>query len=244
MAPTKQSFVVFMAITLVAGGIFLVGKYMEQQDFSPVVISVQGEGKVMAAPDIAQVQFGVQTERFPTAEEAMAELSERMNAVIDAVKNEDVDAKDITTQYLSLNPAYDWKEGERVDRGFEANQNLTVKIRDVSKIGDVLAAATTAGANQAGGVSFTIDDPDELRAQARTEALADAEGKAEKLAGQLGKRLGDLRGFSEGGNSVVPPGIMRMAVDEAVGMGGIASVQVPSGEQEVLVTVSLTYELR
>ena len=245
MSPTKQSFFIPITVALVAGGMFLIGKYMEQQDLSPVVVSVQGEGKMSAAPDIAQVQFGMQTGRVTTAEGAMAALAREMNSVIAAVKGEGIDEKDITTQNLSLRPAYDWKDGERIDRGFEASQNLLVKVRDVSKIGAVLTAATKSGANQAGGVSFTIDDPDELRAQARTEAIADAEAKAKILAEQLGKRVGALRSYSEDGGSM-PPAVYRMAMNEAVGIGGgggDGGVPVPSGEQEVRVTVSLSYEL-
>jgi hypothetical protein len=233
-------------VTLLAGGMFITGKYVEQQDYSPVLISVDGRGEVNASPDIAQLSFGVQTERHPTAEEAMTELSEKMNAIVDAVKALDIEEKDIVTQNLSLYPSYDWNEGVREDQGFEANQSLSVKVRDLDKIGAVLSAATTAGANQAGGVSFTIDDPEELQAQARELAIKDAEAKAKVLAAQLGKRLGDIKSYSEGGYGGTPPMpyMAREAVMMDVGVEEMKAVPVPTGEQEIVISVNLTYEVR
>ena len=233
-------------ITLIAGGMFIGGKYVENIDLDPVVISVQGEGKVTAAPNIAEMTFGMQTERMDTAEAAIADLEEKMNAVFAAIKELGIEEKDITTQSLSMNPSYDWDEGERTLKGYEARQNLRVKIRDLDKIGEVLSRATSAGANQAGGVSFTIDDTDELQAQARDEAIAEAETKAKELAIQLGGRLGKLKGFSEGGGGMPVYSVAKMVTEDmAYGIGGGgAPVPVPEGEQEIQVTVSLTYELK
>ncbi|MFA7681515.1 MAG: SIMPL domain-containing protein [Candidatus Peribacteraceae bacterium] len=234
-------------LVFLAGGAYLTGKYIESQDLSPVIISVQGEGRVFANPDIAQITFGVETGRQSTAEKAMNVLSENMNKVFEAVKAQGVEEKDITTASLSLNPAYDWNEGARIDRGFEARQSLSIKVRDIAAIGEVLSAATAAGANQAGGISFTIDDPEELYAAARIKAIDRGEEKARTLAQQLGKQLGKLRNFSEGG--VVPTAMYRnvqMDMAEASGMGGggPVSTPLPAGEQEITVTVYLGYELR
>lgn len=220
---------------------YLAGQYMDQNDLSPVQITVSGEGRVMANPDIAQVSFGVQTGRVKTAEDAMKMLSKKMNSVVKAVKAQGIEEKDIKTQSLSLNPAYDWVDGKRVDRGFEARQNLSVKIRELDAIGKVLSAVAGAGANQVGGVSFTIDDPEVLREQAREKAIVNAKEKARGLAYQLGKDLGELRGFSEGGGYVPH---LRYAKTEMLMMEDAAeALPVPTGEQEVNVNVSLTYEL-
>jgi len=231
-------------VTLLAGSVYLTGKYMEQQDMSPAVISVQGEGKVMASPDIAELSFGITTQRQQTAEEAMRILTEDMQHVLDAVKAEGIEDKDITTQQLSLQPAYDWEDGKRTNQGFEARQNLSVRVRETSKIGNVLTAATTAGANQVGGVQFTIDDPEELRTQAREDAIAQAQEKADVLAKQLGKRVGDLRGYAEGGSGMPPVMYERaMMLDNGDSQGAVP-LPVPTGEQKVNVTVTLSYELR
>ncbi len=167
-----------------------------------LTISVSGEGKVMANPDIGELNFGVQTGRQETAEEAMKILADKMTAVIDAVKAQGVEDKDIVTQYLNLNPSYDWDEGKRIDQGFEATQNVRVKVRNLDNMTAILGAATSAGANQAGSVNFTIDDPEELRAQAREKAIINGQEKAAALAAQLGKKLGKLKGFGEGGYGV------------------------------------------
>ncbi|MDD3896355.1 MAG: SIMPL domain-containing protein [Candidatus Peribacteraceae bacterium] len=244
VSPTKTSTAALLLAILLAGGMFVLGKYVERQDFSPVTISVQGRGEVTAVPDIAELTFGADTLRQATAEQAMSVLSTKMNAVMDAVKQQGIEEKDITTQNLSLQPSYDWADGKRIDRGFEANQSLRVKIRDLTKIGQVLTAATSAGANQAGGVSFTIDDPENLQVGAREKAIANAEEKARALALQLGKQLGKLKGFSEGGSGVPVP-MPSYAMDQALMRGGaVESIAVPSGEQEVVVTVMMTYELR
>lgn len=242
METPKTSAAVALLITIIAGGMFVVGKYVERQDYSPVTISVQGLGEVSAAPDIAELTFGVETLRQATAEKAMGILADKMNAIMETIKKEGIEEKDISTQSLSLSPAYDWDEGKRIDRGFEASQNLRVKVRDLSNIGQILTAATNAGANQAGGVSFTIDDPEILKATARQEAIVNAEEKAIALAAQLGKSLGKLKGFSEGGGAVSVKRFDSNVMMEADAVGG-GSVPIPAGEQEVVVNVNMTYEL-
>lgn len=232
-----------IAVALVAGGLYVAGKYVETRHMDQFTISVQGQGKVNAVPDIATLNFGVQTGRQPTADVAMKMLSDNMNKVFDAVKAAGVEEKDITTQYLSLNPAYDWNEGQRIDRGFEANQSLMVKVRDLDKISAVLDAAVKAGANQAGSVGFTIDDPAELRAEAREEAIADAKTKAQQLAADLGVSLGKIQGFWEETGGYGGPVMMRTEAMDGAG-GGYAPTPIPAGEQEVNVNVNITYKIR
>lgn len=237
---------VLLLCALILGGLFVVGKYVEVRGVEKVMISVDAEGKVMAQPDIALLEFGVQTDRMKTAQEVMASLSKKMGAIVDAAKATGVAEKDISTQALWLNPAYDYVDGKRVDRGFEAGQNLQVKVRDLDKIGDVLNAAVTRGANQVGSVSFTIDDPEELRAKAREMAITKAKEKAVKLAAQLGKSLGKLSGFNEGfvGYPVNYDRASNAKMEVmSVGAGAPAPV-LPAGEQEISVTVTLTYELK
>lgn len=240
-APVLALGIVFM------GGIFyMYGKRIEVADRTPVTISVSGEGKATAVPDIAELSFGVIVQRQQTAKQAMDMLGKSMQAVLDAVKKAGVPAEDIRTESLSLNPAYDWKDGQQTMRGFDASQSLRVKVRDLDIVSDVLAAATNAGANQAGGVSFIVDDPEKSRAQAREEAIVQAREKAKILAGQLGMRLGKIKNFSEGGGGFPPIMYARetMAMDKGMGGGGVMPTPLPAGEQEVSVQVTITYELR
>ncbi len=231
-----------VTIAVLLGAGYIGGKFIETRDREKLVISVSGEGRVFAPPDIAEASFGVQTGRVPTAKVAMEQLRKDMDAIFQAIKVLGILEKDIRTEHFSLNPVYDWTEKGQVFRGFEANQSFRVKVRDLEKVDDVLAAATDAGANQAGNVQFTIDDPEAQRAQAREEAVAEAKKKAELLAANLGKRLGKLKGFSEGSDGWVQPMMMRA---EKAGIGGdVPDLPLPAGEQEVNVQVTLTYELR
>lgn len=211
-------------------------------------VNVQGRGEIVAVPDIATLNFGVQTGRQKTADGAMQILTEKMTKVMEALDSVGVKENDVRTQNLSLNPSYDWNEGRRVDEGYEANQSLVVKVRDLDKISDVLDAAVKAGANQAGSVNFTIDDPENLRAEARAEAIKNAKEKAEKLAADLGVTLGRMQGFWEEQGYNEPMYARTMMMDSAEGGygGGGAPVAppLPAGEQEVVITVNLTYRLR
>lgn len=229
---------------VVLGGSFIVGKKIESQPSQMPQITVQGEGKVQAIPDIAMLNFGVQTGRQKTSQAAMETLTERMNAIIAAVKAAGVEAKDISNQSLNMNPSYDYVEGERQEAGFEAYQNLTVKVRDTENITAVLDAAVRQGANQVGNVSFTIDDMTALQAEARNKAIENAKEKAQVLAAQLGVALGEFQGYNEGGYYAPSP-VMQMrtmAFDESG--GGAMAPEIPAGEQEIQVSVSLTYKVR
>lgn len=232
-----------IVVALVLGGAFILGKQIESRPSMQPTITVQGQGKIQATPDIALLSFGVQTGRQRTAQLAMEMLTKEMNAAIAAVRAAGVEDKDISTQSLRLNPAYDYEEGTRRDAGFEAYQNLVVKVRDIQNITDVLDAAVRAGANQVGSVSFTIDDMEALRADAREKAIADAKEKAKLLAADLGVRLGTLQGYNEGGGGYYPQPIMRMESMAMDAGGGGMAPEIPAGEQEIQVTISLTYEV-
>lgn len=228
------------------GAFYLAGKHLETDSLRnpPLVISVSGEGKVTGTPDIAMLSFGVQTDRLATAEAATKDLGTRMQKIIAALKQQGIAEGDISTQSLSLYPVYDYNDGRTIPRGYQAGQSLSVKVRDTAKVGDVLSLAATNGANQVGGVSFTIDDPEALRDTARSEAIAEAQEKAQELAAQLGRRLGRMTAFNENGGGYYPP-MPYYARDAMAGaVANEAKMEIPSGDQEVSVIVSLTYELR
>lgn len=238
-----------IVVALLLGGSYIAGKNIEAKNApgQQANITVSGDGRAFAVPDIAQLQLGVQTGRLPTAAAAMESLKEDMDDVIAAIKEQGIAEKDIRTQSFNLRPVYDYNEGRQIPRGYEANQNLQIKVRDLDKVSDVLGAATNAGANQSGGVQFTVDEPESKREEARAEAIAEAQEKARVLADQLGVSLGRVMNFSEHGGGR-PPQPMHM--DSAVmGRGGMEemqekAVQLPAGEHELTVQVSITYELK
>ena len=116
-----------------------------------------------------------------------------------------------------------------------------MKIRDLDKISDVLALAGPTGVNQVGGLSFTIDDPEELKQQAREEALKNAKTKAESLASIAGVRLGRLVSFSEDFYGAPVPVYRDFAAGQGYGGGGAPTVE--PGSQDVIVNVTVTYEV-
>lgn len=234
-----------LVAVLLASGAYIAGKEIEVRGYQPVTVSVDAEGKVTAVPDIAELQFGVQTARAKSAQAAMTELKTKMNDVVEAVKAQGIEDKDITTQYLSLNPVYDYTDGKQIPQGFQASQSLIVKVRKLETIGDVLNTAVAKGSNQIGSVSFTIDDATLLRSQARSLAITQAKIKAQALASQLGMRLGKIKGFSEGSSGMPPVPMYRNTLMKADMAGAVAeSVPVPTGEQEIAVNVTVTYELK
>ena len=233
-----------IVVVLLGGAFYITGKNMEIQAprETPPTISVSADAKVSAAPDIAMLSFGVTTGRQPTAKAAIALVTKNMTAVLAAVKKLGIEDKDISTANFWLNPVYDYTTNGQIPRGFEVSQTLSVKVRDLDKVGDVLTAATSAGANQAGSITFSIDNADALKASARTEAIEKAKAKAEVLAKSLGMHLGRITGFSEDG-AYAPPRPMMMKTMDA-GMAAEASLPVPSGEQEIVSNVTINYELR
>ena len=216
-----------------------IGKPTEIRD----TITIGGEGKVTAIPDIAAIEIGVSTEKTDVAS-AQKENTTKMNAVTKKVKDLGVDEKDIQTTQYNIYPQYDYTNNRQQLRGYQIAQNVRIKIRDLSKIGAILEAATSAGANQVSGVSFTIDDPEKLRQEAREKALDNAREKAKALAGRADVKLGKIVSFSES-DSGTPP-VPYYARAEAFGMGGDMAVKTPdiqAGSLEVVVNVNVSYEI-
>ena len=214
-----------------------IGRPESQRD----TITLSAEGKVVAIPDIATTSIGVTTEA-KTVASAQQENTEKMNAILEKMKSLGIDGKDLRTENYSVYPLYDWKDGIRIDRGFSVNQSLLVKIRDLSKTGEALAAATELGANQVGGLNFTIDDPEALEQEARLEAIAKAQEKAQAVADAAGITLGKMVGFSEA-SSGQQPVYRAYALDQAMGLGAGGAPEIAEGSQDVVVNVSVTYEV-
>ena len=148
-----------------------------------------------------------------------------------------------------LNPVYDWTDrtGQRL-LGYEVNQQVAVKVRDLDIIGEAIAKTSAKGANQIGGVSFTIDDEEELKAEARDKAIELAKQKAEDIAKKTGMKLGEVVNVYEN-NYYAPRAISyaKMDMAEGIGYGGGEMISAPSieaGENEVSVEVNVVYKVR
>lgn len=210
-------------------------------------ITVSATGEVYAKPDLALTTFSVITEA-KTVAEAMSGNTEKMNAIIDFMKGEGVEDKDLKTTSFNIYPRYEWYEkgtcippcpqGKRVLVGYEVRQSLQVKIRDMEKIGTIVEGGTGAGANQVSDLQFTIDNQDELKKQARANAIEKAKAKASELASQLGVNLVRISNFSESSTFPRYYGLEKVAVPEAG-----EELQIETGEDKIEVTVIITYEI-
>ncbi len=216
------------------------GKYIGQEIETKNTITVSDTGEIYTKPDLGIAVFSVKTEK-KTVAQAMSENTAKMNEIIDSMKNLGVEEKDLKTTAFDIYVRYNYLEtGTRVLAGYEITQSLQVKIRDLEKIGQIIQSATNAGANQVGNLSFTIDNEDEFKKQAREEAINKAKAKAKELANQLGVDLVRIIGFYENGEPVYYD---NYSMKEAVGIGGGGVPQIETGENKISVSVSITYEI-
>lgn len=238
-------------VTVIIGGLFFVaGQYVastpqraQKEAELNREITVQGQGEVTAKPDVAVITLAVQTEILPTAEAASQNLATTFAKVLSAVKTAGVADKDVKTTNLSVNPVYDYTAGKQVPRGYQASESITVSVRAIDTVSDVLGKATAQGVNQVGGISFTIDKPENLKIMAQENAIADAKEKASKLAKSLGVSLGKVKTFSISDFPSGPP-IYALNAESKAGGGDVSGPPVASGENTVQANVTVTFELK
>jgi hypothetical protein len=223
----------------------------------PTTISVVGEGEVFAKPDVAAFSFSVESKEAD-ATSAQDKAAETMDEILAYLKDEGVEEKDIKTEYYNFSPRYEypdvctaWNCPPRNDEpkliGYQVTQSVSVKVRDMEQAGKLVAGVGDKGAMNVSGVSFTIDDEESLKAEAREKAIADAKEKAEVLAANLGTRIVRMTGFSEeGGGYPMPYGYggadMMKAEMDAVESSRPAAL--PAGENTVTSRVNISYEIR
>ena len=217
-----------------------IGKPEAQRD----TITIDGTGKVTGIPDIANIELGLQTEK-KNVSDAQKENTLTMNKLVDALKSIGIDKKDIQTSNYSIYPQYDWLQGgKQVLRGYQVSQSVTVKIRDLNKVSDVISKAGELGLNQVGGLTFTMDDPEALKVQAREKALANAKEKADALAKIMDVKLGKVVSFSENSSNNYPMP-KYMAYEGGIGGGATAvAPDVQAGSLEVVVNAVVQYEIK
>jgi uncharacterized protein YggE/ribose/xylose/arabinose/galactoside ABC-type transport system permease subunit len=215
----------------------------------PPSISVSGVGKITAAPNVAEISVGVVTQGV-AARDALTANNEAMAALMDRLKQGGVEAKDVQTTNISINPRYsqpaprpgNLPPNEFVPRivGYDVNNMVQITARDLAKLGVLLDAVVGAGANQMHGIRFRIDEPERLLDGARREAMADARRKAELLAREAGVTVGRPLRIQESGGASPPPMPMR-----GMRMAAMAESAVPvaAGEQELRVTVHVIYRI-
>jgi len=202
---------------------------------SEKLLTVTGEGTVAAAPDSAMIRLGVSSQG-KTARAASDANAREMTVVLAAIKESGVADRDIQTTSLSLQPQYDpSKTGAARLIGFQANNQVTVKIRDVGRLPTVLDRAIAGGANEMSGIEFVVSEQGKLLDKARTEAIADARRKAELYATAAGMKVGRVMAISEEGSAPPPRAFQALRAG--------AATPIAPGEQTLRAVVTVSYEL-
>jgi hypothetical protein len=207
----------------------------------PRTITVVGEGTVTTQPDVAQIQVGVEV-TGDNAQDASAEASATMDAILAALKKLGVATKDIQTTgyniYVERPVGPDGAASGKVI--YHVGNSVSVTVRDLDTVGDVLDASIAAGANSIYGVNFALDDPDQIVAEARSLAADDALARAEELASLHGVALGEVVSVSEViGGMAVP---MYESVNASMGLGG-GSGSIAPGEMKMTARLQVVYAI-
>lgn len=208
--------------------------FAQMPDYPVPSITVSGEATLSVAPDRATVRAGVSSQGR-TARDAMTANNKAMAAVIASLKEQGTADADIQTSRLSLEPIRSKDSGQPV-AGFQASNRVSVQIREIAKVGDVLDRLVTAGANSIGGVEFSVSNADKLLDKVRADAIADAKRKADLYVQAAGVALGRPVMISEQGVPTRP--MQRMAAPSSG-----AAVPVAAGEEQITVSVTVSYEL-
>jgi len=199
-------------------------------------IMVEGTALVKARPDLAYLTLGVE-QLDKSATLAQQNASYKMNKIISSLEKLGIGRDKMETAWVNLSPRYDYDKGQTKLSGYTANQQIKVTVDDLEKLGKVMDAVSTAGANNIGGLSFSIKDQSSYKKSALQNAYQEAKTKAETLAGSAGMNLGKVIQINEGRAEIFPPL-----------MGGVQALKVESetpilpGNLEIRGSVAVIYE--
>lgn len=206
-------------------------------------ITVIGQGEAAGPPDLATINAGVQT-LAPTVVESSRDNQSIIERIMQALEKEGVAAIDIQTADYSIWPEQQHDprgSGDITITGYRVNNTVRVTVRDIDRLGKILAAVTNAGANAIHGIGFSVEDTAALEAEARSAAMADARARAAALAELAGVRLGKVLAItmSPGGNYPVPMMGGRMDMAQSASVPGIST-----GQLSITVQVQVAYEIQ
>ncbi len=209
---------------------------------TPPSLNLSAYGEVKAAPDMATISFGVQTEAA-TAQEAMRDNATRMTQVMAALRRAGIAERDVQTSGLNLSAQYDYQQNEPPKlRGYQAVNRVTVTINDLTKVGTTADAVVAAGVNQIDGISFGLKDPSAAEDPARRQAVQALQAKAQLYAQALNVQLAGIRNLSEGGGYAPQPP-QPMFAARAVAMESRDSTPVAAGELTVRIDITGVYDI-
>jgi uncharacterized protein YggE len=199
-------------------------------------ITVTASGQVTAEPDMARITSGVTTEAA-TASEALTANSDAMKKVIGGLKAAGIAPEDIQTTSFHVSPRYTRpREGEvrKID-GYRVTNQVQVVARDLDKLGEILDQLVSLGANEMGGLSFDVSKAETLRDEARKEAVANAQRRAELYAEAAGAEVGEVLSIQEGGVAAPRPLARAMKME---------AVPIARGTETLEARVTITWALK
>ncbi len=199
-------------------------------------VTVVGSAEVRGEPDMAEISIGVVTEA-ESAAEAVKQNNQAMEQLFDALDRHDIAKKDIQTGSFNISPQRQNEPERRQITGYLVTNQVRIRIRQISALGDILDAVVQQGANQIHGVNFSIQDPTKLLDEACRKAMADARRKATLYASEADAKLGKVLLIEAGDRAPRP--VMRRGVQ----MFGEAAVPISPGEQTLSARVTVTYAL-
>lgn len=213
------------------------------QSYPENTITVTGSGQASGTPDIADINMGVRTISEDVAA-AFDQNSAQVQGVINTLTNLGVAQEDIRTTsiYTSFRENFPPSPDQPAPpRTYEVTNDLRVTLRDTNRIGEIIAAAVDAGANNVYGLNFRFSNQDALEQQARTEAMNNARARAEELAAIAGVSVGDIVVITEGGGGFGP--MPFAAAGGFGGGGGGGGAPIEAGQLTVSVQVQVTYRI-
>lgn len=203
-------------------------------------LTVTGQGIAEVVPDMARISLGV-TKEATEAGDALDQVAKVAQDIFDRLSQQGIEPRDMQSSQINLSPKYDYNrnsDGPPKLVGFTANTMVSVRVRDLDKLGPIMTAVTADGANQLNGLQFDLQDRGPAEDTARTNAVADAMARAKVLADAAGVTLGSIVSIHEGGSYAPAPVYGRMAMEAAK-----SDMPIAAGELEIGASVTMVFEL-
>jgi uncharacterized protein YggE len=205
------------------------------------LLSVSAQAEAHRVPDVATLSTGVVTQA-PDANAAMRANAAQMDKVMAAIRAAGIAERDIQTSGVNLNPQYKYAENTPPTiTGYQASNTVSLKVRDIGKLGKVLDALVASGANQVNGPSFEVDQPEAAYDEARRAALDKAQARAQMYAKALGLRVRRIVSIDEGGGFQPPRPMPMMAM--AARSEKAYDTAVSPGETTLSASLEVVFEL-
>ncbi|MEY2423492.1 MAG: uncharacterized protein QOI95_3559 [Acidimicrobiaceae bacterium] len=206
-------------------------------------IAAQGVGRVTGVPNVLTVAFSLHTQG-DSAQQTLADNSAQTQGVLDALKAQGIEDKDVQTTNVSVGPRYDNRIPPRII-GYSADNSFTVKLRDLTKAGSQIDALVGVGGDalQVQGIGYSINDSTALLAQARADAVKRAGEQAQQMADAAGIELGAIRTISEVPQQTGYPFDQLQFSGRGTGGDAAASVPLAPGSQELTLTVTVVFDI-